>query len=565
MTGPSPRGGAGGGWVVPAYGAGQQPLGWNDVLKQLQERRALHGTPEAVCISALPAAAGGPAGTRFPRLTLQTDGGLDCACATVKPPFMEGLLLGSVRSASCPECRAGGLGHRAVQVRLVGPRLLLQLQTGTEALAAPPQPCGGSHAQCFAALCAAPMRLGRACSVSRNPVWPEAFTITARLDGHEHHHSLELVAHKRDAEAWRRSFEDAQMLGRCRCAESQHALASCPPGMQTVESVLSPAALEQDPRGSRSLSHTPEGSPRVDLFAADEQSPVSSFSVRRITKLNLETSFYTWLKTTLAGKKKIVQGGAWRRVQEEEEEEEEEEEDGEEEEPEQDSRASESDEEAHLLPPSASTPGSNVVPVLSFVGVVDGINAHTGREGHAELEASATDDGGPTAETPFCPTSLFWGFLHWHKAISLMIQAETGLVLRCFMEWRELSLGLYSANGPSQDTGGMVAEDLAHDAGSAVAVSGKPMEPNTTPLLKQPILEQYPAGATPLHSTSDNRALGSPTCSEAPRGFARAVEANPTPLLKHAISGQYPLSSGKKITMNVCDRCEVYLTAMNKT
>ena len=48
---------------------------------------------------------------------LQTDGGLDCACATVKPPFMEGLPLGSVRSASCPECRAGGLRHRAVQVR----------------------------------------------------------------------------------------------------------------------------------------------------------------------------------------------------------------------------------------------------------------------------------------------------------------------------------------------------------------------------------------------------------------------------------------------------------------
>jgi len=45
-----------------------------------------------------------------------------------------------------------------------------------------------------------------------------------------------------------------------------------------------------------SEAHTPEGSPRLDLFAATHTSPKASYSIRKLTKLNLESSFYKWLK-----------------------------------------------------------------------------------------------------------------------------------------------------------------------------------------------------------------------------------------------------------------------------
>jgi hypothetical protein len=246
-------------------------MSWNDVLKQLKSRRAQNGSPPRKHDKPGVLAESGAAGRILPSLTIQTEDEADCACEAAKPPFMQGVLLGAARSETCPGCLgpASVAGVRGaprqkasahpLAVRLEGSSLLLRIKAGTEAL----DP-DGSCAQCLAAFCDTPMLLGRECTVSRSLEWPEAFTIVARREGHVHLHSLELVAHKHDAEAWFFSFQDAQVRGKCRCAEGKRALQSCPGSMQTLDPELGTAALgQEDVRGSRSASHTPEG--RVDI------------------------------------------------------------------------------------------------------------------------------------------------------------------------------------------------------------------------------------------------------------------------------------------------------------
>jgi hypothetical protein len=683
-------------------------MSWNDVLKQHKSRRARNSSPP-VSISAYNERYGAANKHDKPGVLAEfgaagrTDDEADCACEAAKPPFMEGVLLGAARSESCPGCLATasvlGVGgaprqkasaHRLVAVRLEGSSLMLRKKVQAE----------GRRAQCLAAFCDTPMLLGRECTVSRNPEWPEAFTIVARLEGHAHLHSLELVAHKHDAEAWWGSFEDAQVRGKCCCAEGKRALQSCPPSMQTLEPELSTAALgHEDVRGSRSASHTPEGSPRLELFVSDDQSLASSYSLRKITKLLLETSFYMWLKITLAGWPASViwdgRGeGEWRRVGEEEEEveaeeaeekeekeeegkqmededEEEDEEEDEDEDEDEDEAAEAESEAVHeavhtkqqgqtrssapsfsrtapalvtgrpLVPgfdggsagpagkynlitrnvevqtfrspmeeqeeegrpqelsdsefdnesaPPAATPEPSVV-VLSLDSVVPGVNVHYAVRQSACSEPAALVKDCARKTRTFGSTNPFWAFLHWHKAVVLLIQAETGLILSVFMEWRELSSAPNLAHAmPPQAMDGVI-KDLVNDADLPLAVPQpelmepeliKPelMEPNNTPLLKQPIPKQYPSEATPPPGTGeDSRArtqqhrhprisrswlsltsfssptFSSPTCADglATHGRAKCMEANPSPLLKRAISSQYPLSSGKKIELNVND------------
>ena len=674
-----------------------QPMSWNDVLKQHKSRRARKSSPP-VSISAYtegyPAASkydtpgvlaeSGAAGRIFPDLPSLTIRKAEEVEWESKTPFMEGVLLGAAHSESCPGCLAPasvpGVGgaprqkasaHLLVDVRLEGSSLLLRKKAGTQE--------NGSRAQCLAAFCDTPMLLGRECTVSRNPEWPEAFTIVARLEGHAHLHSLELVAHKHDAEAWWGSFEDAHVRGKCCCAEGKQALQSCSPSKQTLEPELSTAALgHEDVRGSRSASHTPEGSPRLELFVSDDQSLASSYSLRKITKLLLETSFYMWLKITLAGwPASVIWDGRgeseWRPVGEEEkevveeeaEEAEEREEEGKqmEEEEEDEDQAAEAESEAvheavhtrqqgqtrsstpsfsrtapalatgrplvpgfdcgsagpagkHNLitrnvevqtfrspmeeqeeegrsqesrdsefdnesPPPAATPEPSVV-VLSLDSVVPGVNVHNGvRQSVRSEPAALVKECARKTKTSFGSTNPFWAFLHWHKAVLLLVQAETGLILSVFMEWREISSAPNFAHAmPPQAMDG-VMKDLVHDAGLPLAVlqpelmEPELMEPNNTPLLKQPIPKQYPSEASPPPGTGeDSRAraqqhrhprisrswlsftsFSSPTCSDglATHDRAKYMEANPTPLLTRAISSQYPLTSGKKIEMNVND------------
>jgi hypothetical protein len=227
-------------------------------------------------------------------------------------------------------------------------------------------------------------------------------------------------------------------------------------------------------------------------------------------------------------------------------------------------------------PPLATTPKQSVI-LLSLDSVVPGVKEHNGvRQSACSEPVKLVKDCARKTRTSGSSgsTNPFWAFLHWHKAVSLLIQAETGLILSVFMEWRELSSAPHLAHAIPPKAMDGVIKDLVHDVGLALAVLQPGlMEPNNTPLLKQPIPNQYPSEATPPPGIGeDSRAqqqhhprisrswlsftsLSSPTCSDGltTHDWTKCIEANPTPLLKRVIFSQYPLSPGKKIEMNVND------------